>query len=131
MDDNPDDAMLLRRFLEARKNYRVFQASDGWDGLTQARQRLPDLIIMDLMMPNLDGFAVLEELKLDVRTADIPVIVVSAKDLSDTERDKLAGNIEALYQKGSLPPGMFVDQVVEVIEQKTILPQKEDVADAS
>jgi len=120
MDDNPNDALLLRRFLEARKKYRVFHANDGWDGLAQARQRLPDLIIMDLMMPNLDGFGTLEELKLDSRTKDIPVIVVSAKDLTDLDRKRLQGNIEAIYQKGSLPPRTFVDQVVEVLEHKHI-----------
>lgn len=137
MDDNPSDALLIRRFLEARKKYRVFQAEDGWDGLAQARQRLPDLIIMDLMMPNLDGFGVLEELKLDKRTQDIPVIVVSAKDLSDAEQRRLKGNIEAIYQKGSLPPRTFVDQVVEVLEHKTAdgrspsAPDKEEGIDAS
>jgi threonine synthase len=137
MDDNPSDALLIRRFLEARKKYRVYQAEDGWDGLTQARQRNPDLIIMDLMMSNLDGFEVLEELKSDKRTCDIPVIVVSAKDLTDTDRKRLNGNIEAIYQKGSLPPRTFVDQVVEVLEHKMVdghLPvtsKKEEDHDAS
>jgi threonine synthase len=137
MDDNPSDALLIRRFLEARKKYRVYQAEDGRDGLTQARQRTPDLIIMDLMMPNLDGFGVLEELKSDKSTCDIPVIVVSAKDLTDTDRKRLKGNIEAIYQKGSMPPRTFVDQVVEVLEHKivdgrlSIIPDKEEDADAS
>jgi CheY-like chemotaxis protein len=105
--------------LEARKKYRVFDALDGMDGLSQAKQRLPDLIIMDLMMPNLDGFSVLEELKLDQRTRAIPVIVVSAKDLTDEEQRRLQGNIEAVYQKGSLPPRSFVEQVVEVLEHRS------------
>lgn len=118
VDDNPDDALLVRRFLEARKNYRVFHADDGESGLEQARERLPDLIILDLMMPNIDGFGVLDRLKNDPRTGDIPVIVVSAKDLTDIDRQRLKGNIEAIYQKGSLPPRVFVDQVVEVIKKK-------------
>lgn len=117
MDDNPTDALLVRRFLEARKKYRVFHASDGEDGLRQARERLPDLIILDLMMPKVDGFGVLEALKQDSRTQDIPVIVVSAKDLTEEDRRRLRGNIEAIYQKGSLPPRTFVDQVVEVLER--------------
>jgi threonine synthase len=137
MDDNPSDALLIRRFLEARKKYRVYEAEDGWAGLAQARQRNPDLIILDLMMPNLDGFGVLEELKSDKRTCDIPIIVVSAKDLTDTDRKRLKGNIEAIYQKGSLPPRTFVDQVVEVLEHKMVdghLPvtsDKKEDADAS
>jgi threonine synthase len=118
IDDNPDDAHLIRRFLEARKSYRVFHTRDGWDGLTQARQRIPDLIVLDLTMPGIDGFSVLEELKLDKRTEDIPVIVVSAKDITNEDRERLDGLIAAIYQKGSLPPREFVNQVVEVVELK-------------
>jgi len=118
VDDNSDDALLIRRFLEARKSYRVFHAKDGWEGLTQARQRLPDLIILDLTMPEMDGFSVLEELKFDGRTKKIPVIVVSAKDITADELQRLNGYIEGLYQKGSIPVRAFVNQVVEVIEQK-------------
>jgi threonine synthase len=118
VDDNSDDALLIRRFLEARKSYRVFHAKDGWDGLAQARQRLPDLITLDLTMPEMDGFSVLEELRLDPRTNKIPVIVVSAKDITAEEQQRLNGYIEGLYQKGSIPVRAFVNQVVEVIEQK-------------
>lgn len=118
VDDNSDDALLIRRFLEARKSYRVFHAKDGWEGLTQARQRLPDLIILDLTMPEMDGFSVLEELRFDARTKKIPVIVVSAKDITSEELQRLNGNIEGLYQKGSIPVRAFVNQVVEVVEQK-------------
>ncbi len=118
IDDNPDDARLVSKFLAARKPYRIFHAADGWDGLTQARQRLPDLIILDLMMPELDGLSLLEELKLDARTRNIPVIVVSAKDLDELDHSRLKGQIEAIYQKGTLPPREFANQVVEVIEQR-------------
>jgi threonine synthase len=118
VDDNADDALLIRRLLEGRKAYRVYHAKDGWEGLATARQRLPDLIIADLTMPGIDGFGLVEELKLDPRTRDIPVVVVSAKDITAEERKRLNGHIEAVYQKGSLPPRRFVDQVVQVIEEK-------------
>jgi threonine synthase len=117
IDDNPDDAHLVRRILESRKTYRVFHSNDPWDGLAQARQRRPDLIILDMMMPGLDGIGVLEELKLDKRTEQIPVIVVSAKDVSLEERQRFMGQVAAVYQKGSLPPRAFADQVVEVLEK--------------
>ncbi len=115
IDDNPDDALLIRRLLEGKKSYRVLHAKDGWEGLSMARQQLPDLIITDLTMPGIDGFGLVEELKLDPRTKDIPVVVVSAKDITSDERRRLNGHIEALYQKGSLPPRKFVDQVIQVI----------------
>jgi threonine synthase len=118
VDDNPDDALLIRRLLEGRKSYRVYHAKDGWEGLALARQKLPDLIVSDLMMPGIDGFGFVEELKLDPRTKDIPVVVVSAKDITPDERKRLNGHIQAVYQKGSLQPRKFVDQVVQAIEEK-------------
>lgn len=118
IDDNPDDALLIRRLLEGKKSYRVLHAKDGWEGLSMARQQLPDLIVTDLTMPGIDGFGLVEELKLDPRTKDIPVVVVSAKDITSEERRRLNGHIEALYQKGSLPPRKFVDQVIQVIQEK-------------
>src|SRR5512138_3755896 len=111
IDDNDDDALLIRRLLEGHKAYRVFHARDGWEGLAVARQKLPDLIVTDLMMPGIDGFGLVEELKLDPRTRNIPVVVVSAKDITPEERKRLNGHIEALYQKGSLPPRKFVEVV--------------------
>lgn len=119
IDDNPDDALLIRRLLEGKKAYRVLHASDGWEGLALARQSLPDLIVSDLTMPGIDGFGLVEELKLDPRTKDIPVVVVSAKDITPEERKRLNGHVEALYQKGSLPPRKFVDQVIQTIEDKS------------
>jgi threonine synthase len=120
VDDNSDDALLIRRLLEGYKAYRVYHAKDGWEGLAMARQRLPDLIVADLTMPGIDGFGLVEELKLDPRTREIPVVIVSAKDITPEERKRLNGHIEAVYQKGSLLPRRFVDQVVQVIEEKTL-----------
>ncbi len=117
IDDNPDDALLIRRLLEGRKAYRVFHAKDGWEGLAMARQKLPDLIVSDLMMPGIDGFGLVEELKLDPRTKDIPIVVVSAKDITWEERTRLNGHIQAVYQKGSLSTRTFVEQVITVIEE--------------
>jgi threonine synthase len=117
IDDNDDDALLIRRLLEGRKAYRVYHARDGWEGLAQARQKLPDLIVTDLTMPGIDGFGLVEELKLDPRTKDIPIVVVSAKDITPEERERLNGHIEAVYQKGSLPPRKFVEQMVHFIEE--------------
>jgi threonine synthase len=118
IDDNADDALLIRRLLEKKKSYRMHHAKDGWEGLAIARQKLPDLIVSDLMMPGLDGYGLVEELKLDPRTREIPIVIVSAKDITPEERKRLNGHIEAVYQKGSLPVRQFVDQVIHVIEEK-------------
>lgn len=117
IDDNPDDAALVQRILERRKAYRVYRAVNGADGVQQAIQRLPDLIVMDLMMPELNGFQVLSLLKDNPRTQHIPIIVVSAKDITADERKQLNAQARAVYQKGSLSPMAFVDQVVSVIKK--------------
>jgi len=119
VDDNADDALLISRLLESKKSYRIYQALDGWEGLSMARQKTPDLIISDLMMPGIDGFGFVENLKLHPRTKDIPIVVVSAKDITPEERRRLNGHIQAVYQKGSLHTRTFVDQVIHVIEEKT------------
>lgn len=120
VDDNGDDALLIRRLMEGRKKYRVYHAKDGNEGLLLARQKIPDLIISDLTMPGMDGFGLVEALKQDPRTSAIPVVVVSARDITQEERERLRGNIEAMYQKGSLPSRKFVEQVVQVIEEEKV-----------
>jgi threonine synthase len=127
VDDNSDDALLIRRLLEGYKAYRVYHAKDGWEGLAMARHKLPDLIVADLTMPGIDGFGLVEELKLDPRTKEIPVVIVSAKDITPEERKRLNGHIEAVYQKGSLPPRRFIDQVVQAIEEKITEQGESDV----
>ena len=87
--------------------------------MAKARQLLPDLIVTDLMMYGIDGFGLVEELRLDPRTQNIPIVVVSAKDITPEERERLNGHIEALYQKASLRPRKFVDHLIQVIEDKS------------
>ena len=110
---------MICRLLESKKSYRIYDARDGWEGLAIARQNLPDFIVSDLMMSGLDGFALVEELKLYPRTKNIPIVIVSAKDITPEERKRLNGHIRGVYQKGSLPTRKFVDQVIYVIEEKS------------
>jgi threonine synthase len=82
-----------------------------------AQQKLPNLIATELTMPGMNGFGLVEELKLDSRTGDIPVVVVSAKAITLEERKRLPGQREAVYQKSSLSARKFVDQVIHVLEE--------------
>jgi threonine synthase len=100
VDDTPDAVRLLRRILQTRGDYDIFEAADGRAGLTLIRERRPDLVILDLMMPEVDGFAVLDALRADEATRDIPVIVVTAKSLSPEERARLDGQASSLLHKG-------------------------------
>jgi threonine synthase len=101
IDDDPNAVRLLKRILQARGQYILHEATDGREGLEMIRRERPDIVLMDLMMPDLDGFGVLEIMKEDEALRDIPVIVVSAKELTSNERRRLAGHVQSLLQKGS------------------------------
>jgi len=101
VEDNPEAARLLRRILQTHGEFQVVEANTGRDGLLLIRKTHPDLILLDLMMPDMDGFAVLDELKADETLKDLPVIVITAKDLNSQDRQRLHGQIQMLLQKGS------------------------------
>ncbi|MCD4685009.1 MAG: pyridoxal-phosphate dependent enzyme [Anaerolineae bacterium] len=115
IDDNPQDSRLIRRLLQAHKNYRVFEVNNPLDGLDIVRQRKPDLVVCDLTMPDMDGFTLLEALKTDAETTDIPVVVVSAKTLTPGDRTRLEQHAESLWQKGSFNTRELVEHVVKTL----------------
>lgn len=87
VDDTPENLEILRLRLEAN-GYEVMTAADGEEGLAKVREFKPDLILLDIMMPKLDGISVVRTLKQDVSLRSIPVILVTAK--ADT-RDVVEG----------------------------------------
>jgi threonine synthase len=111
VDDHPDARRLIRRILQSQGNYTIFEADDGQKAIQMAQQELPDLIILDLMMPEYDGFSVLDALKENPETAAIPVIVVTAKDLTPQEKKRLEGRIYSLKQKGEFMNDELVDEI--------------------
>lgn len=115
IDDNPQDSRLIRRLLQAHKNYRVFEVNSPLDGLDLVRQRKPDLIVMDLTMPDMDGFSMLEAFKTDAEIAHIPVVVVSAKTLTVADRSRLEKHAESLWQKGAFNTHELVQHVVQTL----------------
>jgi threonine synthase len=100
VEDEPDARRLLRRILQYKRRYKIYEANDGASGIELIRQLKPDLILLDLMMPEVDGFSVLENIKLDEKLHEIPVIVITAKDLSHEDYRRLSGKVESLLQKG-------------------------------
>ena len=100
VDDHADARLLISRILQAQADYNLVEASSGMQALELAEQNPPDLVILDLMMPEMDGFSVLERLKQSSKTIDIPVIVITAKQLSVHEKERLRGKIARLLTKG-------------------------------
>jgi len=83
VDDDPDIIALTKKRLEAG-GYQVIAAQDGAEGFNKATEENPDLILLDIVMPKKDGFAMLEDLKKNLSTRDIPVIILSAKGETDS-----------------------------------------------
>jgi DNA-binding response OmpR family regulator len=79
VDDDPDTLSILVRYIR-REGFAVVQASSGAECLRLAVEHVPDVILLDLMMPEMDGFAVCRALKKDCATAEIPVILLTARD---------------------------------------------------
>jgi CheY-like chemotaxis protein len=91
IDDEPDVRWLLRLSLE-REGHEVILAEDGLRGVAMAQRQKPDVIVLDLMMPVMDGYGVLETLGRDARTAHVPVLVLTAKAIpAEEERVSLLG----------------------------------------
>jgi threonine synthase len=116
IDDNAESRRLIRRILQSQGDFAIFEAPNGIEGLAISRRETPDLIILDLMMPEMDGFAVLDELKRERSTSQIPVIVATAKELTPDEKARLGTQIESLMQKGDFLNDEFLDEVRALIK---------------
>lgn len=115
IDDDPNALEIISRHLKGVGPYRVVEASGGRAGLEQVARERPDLIILDLMMPEIDGFAVLEQLDQDIETEPIPVIVLTAKDLTIQERDFLNQRVSGLISKELTPPEQLLSKVTDLL----------------
>ena len=87
VDDEMTTLLPLKRSLEA-EGYRVLEAYDGYQAIEKSKKEMPELIVLDLMLPGIDGFEVCAQLKKDKLTGKIPVIMLTARD---EVRDKVEG----------------------------------------
>jgi threonine synthase len=113
IEDDPKATLLLRRILQTQGEYRIFEAHDGVEGIELVCRERPDIILLDLMMPGMDGFEVLDALKANEEVSDVPVIVLTAKELTAAEQERLSGQIEMLMQKGSFTHEELVEQILK------------------
>jgi twitching motility two-component system response regulator PilH len=110
VDDSPTEMFTLKSMLEA-KGFEVLEAENGADGVALAREELPDVVLMDIVMPGLNGFQATRQLTKDAKTAHIPVIIVTTKD---QETDKVWGQRQGA--KGYLVKPVTEDQLAQTIE---------------
>lgn len=116
VEDTDEARRLIRRILQSQGNFTILEAVNGREGLALIQRELPDLVILDLMMPEMDGFSVIEALRSKQETATIPVIVATAKELTVSEKNRLGGQIQSLMQKGDFLNDEFLDEVKSLIK---------------
>lgn len=105
-DDHEDNRLALLTVL-AREGYRALGAANGLEAVEACREHLPDLVLMDLAMPVMDGRQAMRELRDDPRTARIPIVVLTAMALS-VDRDRLiADGFDELLTKPCMPPHLI------------------------
>lgn len=109
VEDDPDQRELLR-FNLANAGFAIGTAADGVEALKQARSRPPDLILLDLMLPELDGLAVCEVLRRDAQTAKVPIIMLTALSGQLTRLNGLAAGASDFISK-PFSPKMLLERI--------------------
>jgi CheY-like chemotaxis protein len=99
VDDMTDARTLLRLLLTHKGHFTVLEAESGHDALRQARIELPDLIVLDYMMPDLNGVEVCEALRGDTVTAHIPIIMVTARTDTRTQAEANDAGVDVFLTK--------------------------------
>jgi len=101
VDDEPANPDLLQALLEP-EGFKVLRASGGKQGIDMARAEPPQLILLDLMMPEVTGFDVVEALRAENSTRSIPIMVLTSKDLTHDDKEALNGCVAAIFQRNSV-----------------------------
>jgi len=116
IEDNEAAARLMSRLLEARQNCEVHVANNGGAGLKAMREIHPDLVVTDLMMPDVDGFTVINTMKNDPDLQEIPIVVVTAKELTVREKELLEAQTDMVLQKGSFINESLINDLVQKLD---------------
>ena len=110
IDDDPKSVQIVGTYLD-QVGLRVLTAFGGRDGIDCARREFPDLIVLDLMMPEVSGFDVVHELKADAATAMIPIIIITAKQITAEDRAQLGGDVLQVIEKSAFDHDLFISEV--------------------
>ena len=113
VEDDADTREMLRRLLVG-EGCLVAEAENGKVALERVSEFHPDLVLLDLMMPVMDGFEFIEALRSRPDAADIPVIVVTAADLSEAEAARLSGKVDEIVRKS----GRDLEEIADELRQR-------------
>jgi len=118
-----DDDAAVHSLLDAELStagFLIESAFSGEQGLLAARESVPDVIILDLMMPGMSGFEVADSLKEDPLTANIPILVLTSKEISADERRDLQTKVTSFVQKGKSARAQLIREIRRIGQQRTI-----------
>jgi CheY-like chemotaxis protein len=116
VDDKSENREVLRRALES-EGWQVSEAENGRVALAKLAEQAPSLILLDLMMPVMDGFEFVMEMRKLENSWAIPIVVVTAKDITDEDRQRLNGGVVGLIEKGGMDRESLLTQIREQVSR--------------
>jgi CheY-like chemotaxis protein len=117
VDDDPDDLRLTQKMIENNGNFRVTTAENGKDALEIMTATTPDMIILDLFMPGLNGFDLLEIIKADPNMSQIPILILTGADLTAEQQNQLSDFENHLFTKGNLKEADLLQYIKDSLEK--------------
>jgi CheY-like chemotaxis protein/two-component sensor histidine kinase len=121
VDDDPDVHEWTREMI-SRDGFQVIEARDGREALARLETEPPDLILLDLLMPGMDGFAFLDELRKRDQLKELPVVVLTAKDLTEEDHARLNGGVTRVLQKGASGRDDILNELANVLARRASTP---------
>jgi CheY-like chemotaxis protein len=117
VEDDADQRERVRAWLEGQQ-WMVQEAANGREALARLQAEKPDVILLDLMMPEMDGFAVVAALQKEPRWRDVPVIVITARDLDAKDRERLNSGVQSVLVKETFRPADLVERIRRLTRSK-------------
>ena len=117
IDDDPNDLSLLGKMLTEQGRYKAILAEGGPTGWNIIKSKTPHAIVLDLFMPEMDGFSILEKLRKDAKLRALPVVVVTGADLTAEQQKQLEGIGQRLLQKSSLKEEDLIDLIENALQR--------------
>jgi CheY-like chemotaxis protein len=118
VEDDDDTREMMVRTL-ANDGWTVREAANGLLALDRVREAIPELILLDLMMPEMDGFEFISRLRENEAWHSLPVVVLTAKDITPDDHLRLQGNVRKVFRKASFSRDELVEEIRAVIERRT------------
>jgi CheY-like chemotaxis protein len=120
IDDDPAEVDLIELYIDGLAG-TFLRAMGGREGIEIARKELPDLIVLDLLMPDVSGFDVVDALHDDPTTSSIPILVVTSKTLTPEDRNQLNGFVSTIMEKGDFDAGRFAVEIRRAMAGREVL----------